>query len=90
MTLDLAKLAQRRAALESRLAHATAALRDAQRADDTRRKIVLGGTALAAIRDGVLPAWVLPTLVVRMSERDRLLFPDAASGQAPEFEGAGQ
>lgn len=74
MALDLHRLAQRRAALESKLAHATAALRDAQRADDTRRKIVLGGTALAAFRDGALPAWVLPTLVGRMSERDAALF----------------
>ena len=74
MALDLNRLAQRRAALESKLAAATTALRDAQRADDARRKIVLGGTTLAAIRDGVLPGWVLPTLVARMSERDAALF----------------
>ena len=86
MALDLNRLAQRRAALESKLAHATAALRDAQRADDTRRKIVLGGTTLAAIRDGVLPGWVLPTLVARMSERDRVLFPEVAMPTPGDFE----
>ncbi|WP_427024882.1 hypothetical protein ACP4J4_02780 [Aureimonas ureilytica] len=74
MTLDLQRLAQRRAALESRLAHATAALRDAQRRDDTRRKVVAGGALLAAIRDGVLPAHVLAVLVAQMSARDAGLF----------------
>ena len=74
MALDLARLAQRRAALESRLAHATAALRDAQRRDDTRRKVVAGGALLAAIRDGVIPAHVLAVLVGRMTERDAGLF----------------
>lgn len=88
MALDLTKLAQRRAALESRLAHATTALRDAQRKDDTRRKIVLGSATLALIREGTAPDWLLPSLITRMSERDRLLFPDAATVSVPEFEGA--
>lgn len=79
MTLDLARLAQRRASLESRLAHATAALRDAQRRDDTRRKVVAGAALLAAVREGVVPAGTLAVLVARMSERDAALFaPDAA------------
>ncbi|KQT83123.1 hypothetical protein [Aurantimonas sp. Leaf443] len=74
MAIDLGKLSQRRAALEARLAMATTALRDAQRRDDARRKIVVGGTLLTAIRDGAVPASVLDILRARMSERDRLLF----------------
>jgi len=74
MNLDLSKLAQRRADLESKLAHATAALRDAQRRDDTRRKVVAGAALLASVREGAVPAGVLAVLVARMSERDAELF----------------
>ena len=90
MAPDLAKLAQRRAALESKLAHATAALRDAQRRDDTRRKVVAGAALLAAVREGIVPAGVLAALVTRMSERDAALFADAMTVPALEFEGADQ
>lgn len=90
MALDLTRLAQRRATLESRLAHATAALRDAQRRDDTRRKVVAGGALLTAIRDGVLPAHVLASLVGRMAERDAALFRDEVVPAATGIEGNGQ
>ena len=90
MALDLTRLAQRRAALESKLAHATAALRDAERRDDTRRKIVAGGALLAAVREGAIPAGTLAVLVGRMQPRDRALFADTATVPAGEFEGAGQ
>lgn len=86
MTLDLKRLAQRRAALESRLAATTTALREAQRRDDTRRKVVAGGALLAALRDGVLPAHVLTVLVARMADRDAALFADMAT--VPEAPGA--
>lgn len=88
MALDLTRLAQRRAALESRLAHATAALRDAQRRDDTRRKVVAGAALLSAVKDGVLPAHVLAALVARMSERDAALFADDVTPAAAGVEEA--
>ncbi|KTQ97826.1 hypothetical protein NS226_04110 [Aureimonas ureilytica] len=90
MALDLTKLAQRRAALESRLAHATAALRDAQRKDDTRRKVIAGAALLAGVREGVVPAGVLAVLVGRMAERDAALFADAMTVPARDSEGANQ
>lgn len=90
MTLDLAKLAQRRADLESKLAHATAALRDAQRRDDTRRKVVAGAAFLTAVREGIIPIGTLAVLIGRMPERDAALFADAMTVPAPEFEGTGQ
>lgn len=88
--VDLGRLAQKRAALESRLAAATTALRDAQRRDDTRRKVVAGGALLAAVRDGVLPAHVLAALVARMTERDAALFASEVVPAAAGFEGAGR
>lgn len=88
--VDLCKLAQKRAALESRLAHATAALRDAQRKDDTRKKIVAGGALLSAVRDGVLPGHVLSVLVARMQPRDAELFADTTTGSARGSEGSGR
>ncbi|WP_062231354.1 hypothetical protein [Aureimonas sp. N4] len=88
MTLDLSKLAQRRAALESKLAHATAALRDAERRSDTRRKVVAGAALLAAVREGVVPSGTLAVLVGRMTERDAALFADVATGSVAESEGA--
>lgn len=90
MPLDLTRLAQRRAALESKLAHATAALRDAERRDDTRRKVVAGAALLSAVRDGTAPDWILVALVARMSERDRALFADVVPISVPEFEGTSQ
>lgn len=85
--VDVGMLAQKRAALESRLAHTTAALRDAQRRDDTRRKVVAGGALLAAVRDGVLPAHILDSLVARMQPRDAVLFAEEVSVVAPAAAG---
>ncbi|WP_062223295.1 hypothetical protein [Aureimonas sp. D3] len=79
MTLDLA-----------RLAHATAALREAQRKDDTRRKVIAGAALLAAVREGVVPAGTLAVLVGRMSERDAALFADAMAVPSHETEGTDQ
>ncbi|WP_020180264.1 hypothetical protein [Methylopila sp. M107] len=87
MALDLTTLEQKRAALEARLASTTAALKETARRDDARRKIVLGGALMAAVRDGAVPADIMRTLLPRMAERDRRLFvrPDAAP--APSAEG---
>ena len=70
--MDLTKLEQRRASLESKLASANAALRNAQRRDDTRRKIVIGGAVLAAVREGRIEAKSLAYLAAR---RTRLIHP---------------
>lgn len=73
--MDLRTLAQRRADLESRLARADTALREAKRRDDARRKIVLGGALLAALRAGDIPAATGRALVTRyVAERDQRLF----------------
>ncbi|BDA82487.1 hypothetical protein Sa4125_00290 [Aureimonas sp. SA4125] len=77
--VDLSKLLQRRARLEASLAAATTTLRDAQRRDDTRRKVVAGASLLNAIRDGAISADVLATLVSRMQPRDAALFADVVS-----------
>ncbi|GGE16570.1 hypothetical protein GCM10011390_39550 [Aureimonas endophytica] len=90
MALDLNRLAQKKARLEAALASADTALREARRRDDTRRKVVLGGALLAALRDGTAPDWILSALVGRMQPRDAALFADMARGPVPEFEGAGQ
>ncbi|BDA84554.1 hypothetical protein Sa4125_20960 [Aureimonas sp. SA4125] len=90
MVVDLTKLAQRRAALESKLAATTMTLREAERRLDSRRKVILGGTLLAALRDGSVSADTLTLLVCRMSERDRALFVDEIALPKPDFEGAVQ
>lgn len=77
--VDLAKLMHRRARLETALAAATTTLRDAQRKDDTRRKVVAGASLLSAVRDGAVPSDVLFTLVGRMTTRDAELFADLVS-----------
>ena len=77
--IDLRTLAQRRANLESRLARADIALREAKRRDDARRKIVLGGALLAALRAGDIPTATGRALVARyVSERDQALFAGTA------------
>jgi hypothetical protein len=86
--VDLAKLMQKRARLESKLAAATTTLRDAQRRDDTRRKVVLGAALLGAVRSSTAPVGILPALVAGMAERDRALFPEVSAVSAIESEGA--
>lgn len=72
---DLRTLAQRRADAEQRLARAETALREARRRDDSRRKIVLGGAVLAAVRAGDIRPEEARALVARyVSERDHPLF----------------
>jgi len=58
--VDLTKLKQKRARLEASLAAATTTLRDAERRDDTRRKVVAGAALLSAVRDGAISDDVLP------------------------------
>lgn len=87
--MDLQTLAQKRADLESRLARADNALREARRRDDARRKIVLGGALLAALRAGDIPAATGRALVARyVSERDRPLFAGTSIAVVSETDGA--
>lgn len=79
MMVDLAKLMQKRARLEASLAATTTTLRDAQRKDDTRRKVVAGASLLLAVREGAVPDSLLVKLVGRMSARDQALFPEVAA-----------
>jgi hypothetical protein len=73
--VELRELQQRRADLEQRLARAETALRAARRADDARRKIVLGGAIIAAIKSGAIDASAVRQLLAKhASERDRRLF----------------
>ncbi|WP_185984822.1 hypothetical protein [Aureimonas mangrovi] len=74
--MDLTKLEQRRASLEGKLASANAALKQAQRRDDTRRKVVVGAALLAAVQSGRLDAKIIAFLAARMPERDRALVAD--------------
>ena len=82
--VDLTKLKQKRARLEASLAAATTTLRDAERRDDTRRKVKAGAALLSAVRDGAISDDVLPSLVGRMMPRDAALFADLAL--LPELE----
>lgn len=74
--MDLTKLEQRRASLESKLAHANTALRNAQRRDDTRRKVVVGAALLSAVQRGHVKSDILAYLARSMPERDRALVAD--------------
>lgn len=73
--VELRELQQRKADLEQRLAQTETALRVARRADDARRKIVLGGAIIAAIKSGAIDvSTVQQLLATHASERDRRLF----------------
>ena len=73
--VDLSALRQRKAELESRLAQTESALRTAKRADDSRRKIVLGGAVLAAMRAEEIDISTVRTILHRhVADRDRKLF----------------
>lgn len=73
--VDLRGLQQRKADLEQRLAQAETALRTAHRADDARRKIVLGGAVLAAVKTGRIDvSMVRGILTANVAERDKRLF----------------
>lgn len=68
-------LLQRKAKLESDLARLRSREKDAARKDDTRRKIVLGGSLLAAVEAGDVPAqFVLRLVRTHVAERDKRLF----------------
>ncbi|CAI9414926.1 hypothetical protein ANOBCDAF_03333 [Pleomorphomonas sp. T1.2MG-36] len=77
--VDLSALRQRKADLESRLAQTEQALKSARRADDSRRKIVLGGAVLAALRNGEIDGSVLRGILGRhVTDRDKRLFSGSA------------
>jgi hypothetical protein len=77
--VDLSALKQRKAELESRLAATETALKTAKRADDSRRKIVLGGAILAALKAGEIDgSLVRKILAAHVAERDRKLFDGSA------------
>ncbi|TPL45331.1 conjugal transfer protein TraD [Mesorhizobium sp. B2-4-6] len=85
-------LLQKKAKLDSDLARLRAKEKDAQRRDDTRKKIVLGGVVLAAVEAGDVAANFVAGLVrAHVAERDKKLFvgtalavPEAADSAAPE------
>ncbi|TPM33553.1 hypothetical protein FJ955_02045 [Mesorhizobium sp. B2-2-2] len=75
MALDLKALMQRKAKLESDIARAKRKESDAARKADSRRKIVLGGVLIAAIRDGGIPESLVRRLVeTHASDRDKQIF----------------
>lgn len=77
--VDLSALKQKKAALESRLAQTETALKTAKRADDSRRKIVLGGAILAALRAGEIDGSTIRGILGRhVADRDRRLFDGSA------------
>ncbi|WP_026789810.1 hypothetical protein [Pleomorphomonas oryzae] len=73
--VDLSALKQRKADLESRLAQTESALKSARRADDSRRKIVLGGAILAALKASEIDgSAVRKILAAHVADRDKRLF----------------
>ncbi|CAI9400145.1 hypothetical protein ANOBCDAF_00424 [Pleomorphomonas sp. T1.2MG-36] len=73
--VDLSALKQRKAELESRLAHTETALKSAKRADDSRRKIIIGGAVLAAMRAGEIDGSTVRGILGRhVADRDKRLF----------------
>jgi hypothetical protein len=73
--VKLTALQQRKTNLEQRLSAAETALRSAQRADDSRRKIVLGGAILAGLRAGEIDGSLIRRiLAAHVADRDRRLF----------------
>lgn len=70
------QLLQRKAKLESDLARVRKAAKDADRRDDTRRKIIIGAALLRAIEEGKIPPTVGKLLQTLMTDRDRKLFDD--------------
>lgn len=77
--VDLSALKQKKAALESRLAQTESALKSAKRADDSRRKIVLGGAVLAALRASEIDGSAVREILNRhVADRDKRLFDGSA------------
>lgn len=79
MALDLKvlmqKLEQKKAKLEGEIARAKKKESEAARKADSRRKIVLGGVVIAAIRDGGIPESLVRRLVAtHASDRDKAVF----------------
>lgn len=70
----LADLERRREQLEVRIQRERAKRRQAQRKADTRRKVIIGGALLAAVKNGLATQAELDRLLDRLvtSERDRV------------------
>jgi hypothetical protein len=69
-----ARLQQKLAKIQADLARAQKAAKDAERRDETRRKIVLGGALLRGIEKGKIPPAVGRGVLTFVVERDRKLF----------------
>lgn len=73
--VNLTVLQQKKTSLEQRLAAAETALKSAQRKDDSRRKIILGGAVLAALRAGEIDGSLIQKILAQhVADRDRRLF----------------
>lgn len=70
----LSDLERRKAQLEARIQRERAKRRQAQRKAETRRKIIIGGALLAAVKNGIATQAELDRLLDRLvtSERDRV------------------
>ena len=82
---QLAALREQRAQLEEKEGELVARIKERERKQDTRRKIVLGGVVLARAVQG--DGWAVTArteAIALMSERDRALFetPGERSGDA--------
>lgn len=79
MTIDLTKvktrerkLLARKEAIESDLKRAQRERKDAERRLDSKRKIVLGGVVLKAVREGLIPEASIRKMIDRLaSDRDK-------------------
>jgi hypothetical protein len=75
MALDLKVLMQRKARLESEIARERSKQKEAARKADSKRKIVLGGVLIAAVRDGGIPEHLVRRLIeAHASVRDKAIF----------------
>jgi len=82
--MDLKSLLQKKAKIENDIARAKRAAKDAARRADSRRKIILGGVLIAAVREGAFSGNAVRGLVSKFaSDRDKAAFEDF------EFETAG-
>lgn len=72
----LKKAEQDKAEAERRLKEARAKISKKQRAEDTRRKVIIGAMILADVEKNPSLARYLYSHLVNMSKRDRALFPD--------------
>jgi hypothetical protein len=71
----LKSLLQKKAKIESDIARVKRATKDAARRADSRRKIVLGGVLIAAVREGKISETSVRALIDRFAaDRDKAIF----------------